>query len=466
MNSIESHFSNPVLAFDVPDPDVIALSAGGYAMVASSFDRRPGLPLWHSNDLVRWTPVGFAGGHAEMLHPSGGVWAPAIRERDGRLYITWADPDRGVFAVDAPAVAGPWSAPRRVIAGPGPIDPCPFWDDDGRAWIIHGWARSRAGFANRLDLVEVDPGLTHTVGSGRVTIDGDGIDGCTVLEGPKLYRRGAHYWVFAPAGGVETGWQYAFRSDSLAGPWESRIVLEQGGTEVNGPHQGAWVIGAAGEEWFLHFQHTPRHGRILHLQPLRWGEDDWPLIGTAVAGGPAEPVATWPHPTARPSTDEPVVTGAMIGWHGRRADPATIVEREDAGVVRLLPGGHLARPLDVDARRIAVTLLEGTGALRVFGAQDHGVRVVPSAPAPLDDMPGTHVVVTRLPAELAVIITREMGSFSVDGHAVGEPFTLTPEQWAGIDVAIGAEGTTPAVFDVSTIAETARGVEDAPMSMT
>lgn len=421
-------YTNPIRAQDVPDPDAIALEAGGYALVASSFDRRPGLPLWWSDDLVEWTPVGFAGGWMPLAQPSGGVWAPAIRERAGRLYITWADPDRGIYAVDAPGLTGPWTPPRLILAGQGLIDPCPFWDTDGRVWIVHGWARSRAGFANRLDIFEVDADLANPLGPGRVVIDGDAIDGCTVLEGPKLYRRDDLYWIFAPAGGVETGWQYAFRSRSLAGPWEHRIVLEQGTSATNGPHQGAWVPGTAGEEWFLHFQHTPLHGRILHLQPLAWGDDGWPLIGAAVGGEPAEPVAHWRRPTARPAADRPAEVPA---WHGRGADPDDIVlETDAAGRIRLGPTGSLALPLAVDATRIDVMLLEGAGFLAIAGEQMHTVRA-------------------RGPARLSVEFENDAARFLLDGEPAGKSFTLAAPQWTGIEYAIGAEAEGSALFELS-----------------
>jgi hypothetical protein len=450
--SLEPRYTNPVLSFDVPDPDVIALSDGGYAMVASSFGRQPGLPLWRSDDLVRWRPAGFAGGYLPLVQPSGGVWAPAIRERDGRLFITWADPDRGVFVVEASELEGPWSAPRLILAGPGPIDPCPFWDEDGRAWIIHAWARSRAGFANRLDIVELDPALTRTVGPSRVAIDGDAIEGCSVLEGPKLYRRGDDYLVFAPAGGVETGWQYVFRSRDLIGPWEARVVLEQGGSDVNGPHQGAWVAGAEGEEWFLHFQHTPQHGRILHLQPLAWAEDGWPLVGAAVAGGPGEPVASWPMPTPRPAR---AVWGAAAaaGWHGLHADPRELVIDADETSVRLREGGLLARPLDARTERIEVTLLEGQGSLSLLGAGHRRMRAAPEgqeADGSLDDVDEL-LVRTHPPVRLAIEIDGASARFAVDGEPIGDWFRPTPTQWTGVEYAIAAHGPEGALFDAGAV---------------
>lgn len=425
MSPFPPPYENPIRAHDVPDPDAIRLSQGGYGLVASSFDRRPGLPLWWSDDLVDWRPVGFAGGWQPLLQPSGGVWAPALRAHADRLFLTWADPDRGVFVVDAPAIEGPWSSPRLVIEGPGPIDPCPLWDEDGRTFLIHGWARSRAGFANRLDLVEVDAGLTRTLRDPRVVIDGDAIEGCTVLEGPKLYRREGVYWIFAPAGGVETGWQYAFRSTRLDGPWEHRIVLAQGSTAVNGPHQGAWVEGEAGEEWFLHFQHTPAHGRILHLQPLTWSADGWPLVGRAVLGGPPEPVAEWPRPTRRAGAPP----SRHAGWHARDAEPAALLESLDGSRAVVRPGGLLAAPLERGTRRIEIALREGRGSLALLGAERFAV-----------DAAG--------PADLALVIGRIDAHFEVDGIPTGAPFALVPSQWTGLEFAVGATGPGTATFDL------------------
>jgi beta-xylosidase len=93
-----------------------------------------------------------------------------------------------------------------------------------------------------------------------------------------LYKRNGYYYIFAPAGGVKTGWQLALRSKNILGPYEEKIVLQQGNTGINGPHQGAWIETKTGESWFLHFQDKNAYGRIIHLQPMLW-ENDWPLIG-------------------------------------------------------------------------------------------------------------------------------------------------------------------------------------------
>jgi beta-xylosidase len=98
------------------------------------------------------------------------------------------------------------------------------------------------------------------------------------IEGPKLYKRNGYYYIFAPAGGVKSGWQTVLRSKNIWGPYEEKIVLAQGNTSVNGPHQGAWVDTPTGEDWFIHFQDVGNAGRIIHLQPMHW-ENDWPVIG-------------------------------------------------------------------------------------------------------------------------------------------------------------------------------------------
>jgi beta-xylosidase len=294
-------YRNPILDADWPDPDVIRVG-GDYYLVASSFNRAPGLPVLHSRDLVNWAllthalPVVLPAAAYRFPRHGGGVWAPSIRHHEDRFHIVYPDPDYGIFVVSARDPAGPWSAPRPLLEGLGLIDPCPFWDEDGRAWLVHGWAKSRSGVKNRLTLVPVDPALEQALGPGVTVVDGGAIPGWTTVEGPKLYRRDGWYWIFAPAGGVATGWQAVFRSRRIEGPYEHRIVLAQGSSEVNGPHQGAWVTTEHGEDWFLHFQDKGAAGRVVHLQPMGWDEDGWPTMGTPGTDGVGEPVPAFRSP--------------------------------------------------------------------------------------------------------------------------------------------------------------------------
>jgi beta-xylosidase len=101
------------------------------------------------------------------------------------------------------------------------------------------------------------------------------------IEGPKMYKRNGYYYIFAPAGGVPTGWQMEARSKNIYGPYEHKVVLHQGNTNVNGPHQGGLVDLDDGSSWFVHFQDADAYGRITHLQPAKW-VDDWCKIGVDI----------------------------------------------------------------------------------------------------------------------------------------------------------------------------------------
>jgi beta-xylosidase len=288
-------YQNPVLFADYSDPDVIRVG-DDYYLISSSFTNVPGLPVLHSRDLVNWTILTYAlprlvpEDHFNVPRQGAGVWAPAIRFHGGRFYIFYPDPDFGIYLVTAKNAGGPWSAPTLVRGGKGLIDPCPFWDDDGQAWLIHAWARSRSGKSNILTLCKMSVDGTHLLDDGQVIIDANQIPGWNTLEGPKLYKHDGWYYVFAPAGGVATGWQAVFRAKDIHGPYEHRVTLEQGRTPINGPHQGAWVDTPSGQNWFLHFQDRSAYGRVVHLQPMVWRED-WPVMGD---GG--EPVLTHAKP--------------------------------------------------------------------------------------------------------------------------------------------------------------------------
>jgi beta-xylosidase len=290
-------YKNPVLYADYSDPDVVAVGDDFY-MTASSFNSAPGLPVLHSRDLVNWTLLGHAltrqvpeDVFAVPQHGNG-VWAPNIRYHEGKVWIFYPDPDYGIYMIqtDDPK-SGAWSEPLLILPGKGLIDPTPLWDDDGQAWLLHAWAKSRSGKNNILTLRRMSRDGTSVEKQGKVIINGHDLPGYRTLEGPKFYKRNGYYYIFAPAGGVPVGWQAVFRSKTIEGPYEYRTVLEQGDTLVNGPHQGAWVQTRSGEDWFFHFQSKLAYGRIVHLQPMRW-VDDWPVIGSDPDGdGVGNPVS-------------------------------------------------------------------------------------------------------------------------------------------------------------------------------
>lgn len=327
-------YRNPVLHADYSDPDVCAVGED-YFLTASSFNCTPGLPILHSKDLVNWKIVNYALKKVEPVEyyneprHGKGVWAPSIRFHEGMYYIYWGDPDFGIFMVKTRDPYGEWDAPVLVKAGKGMIDPCPLWDDDGRVYLAHAWAGSRAKFNSVLTVCELNKEGTAVISDPVLVFDGnDGVN--HTIEGAKFYKRNGFYYLFAPAGGVVSGWQLVMRSKDVYGPYEARIVMAQGKTDINGPHQGGWVDTPAGESWFLHFQDKGAYGRVLHLNPMKW-VNDWPVIGVDKDGdGCGDPVSRY----RKPKTDKtyPIETpvesdefdtrklGLQWEWHANYQD--------------------------------------------------------------------------------------------------------------------------------------------------
>ncbi len=300
------NYRNPILYADYSDPDAIRVG-DDYFMVASSFCNAPGLPLLHSRDLVNWKVVNYVideipeERYRVPVHGCG-VWAPSIRYHEGTYFVCFPMPDEGIYMSTATDPFGKWSKPVNIRPGAGWIDSCPFWDGDGKAYLVAGVAKSRIGYKSVLHMVEMQPDGMGLLGEEVKIFDGNENDQVTI-EGPKMYKRNGWYYVFAPAGGVKTGWQTVLRSKNVFGPYEYKVVMRQGDSPVNGPHQGAWVDTATGEDWFLHFQDVYAAGRITHLQPMSW-QDDWPIIGLAKEGNDyGEPVMEYRKPDVGKGTD-------------------------------------------------------------------------------------------------------------------------------------------------------------------
>ena len=292
-------YTNPVLYADYSDPDAVRVG-DDYYMTASSFNCVPGLPILHSRELVNWNLIGYALSKQppfdvfSKVQHGGGVWAPCIRYHKNEFYIYYPDPDFGIYMVKATNPAGPWSEPLLVQGGKGLIDPSPLWDDDGKAYLVYALAGSRAGVKSIILVNRMNPEGTKLIGNSIMVFDGHK-DHPTV-EGPKFYKRNGYYYIFAPAGGVATGWQLVLRSKNIFGPYETKTVMAQGKTDINGPHQGAWVDTKTGEHWFLNFQDLFAYGRVVHLNPMKW-INDWPVIGVDADGdGCGDPVRTYKKP--------------------------------------------------------------------------------------------------------------------------------------------------------------------------
>lgn len=488
-------YRNPVLFADYSDPDAIRVG-DDYWLTASSFSHVPGLPILHSRDLVNWTLVNHA---LPRLAPEEvfrtpqhgkGVWAPSLRHHAGKFWIYYPDPDFGIYLVTATDPRGAWSAPQLVKGGRGLIDPCPLWDDDGRVYLIHAWAHSRANVKNSLTLLELDADGTRVIDNFGYIINGDKLPGYTTLEGPKLCKHHGWYYVFAPAGGVSTGWQSVFRAKNPRGPYEDRIVLAQGSTPVNGPHQGALVDTPSGESWFLHFQEMDAYGRVMHLQPVRW-ENDWPLVGTGVETGAVkgEPVRMHSKPglprqaIAAPATsDEFDAPHLGLQWQWQ-ANPAENWYSLSArpGALRLFaqpeprPGNlydapHLLMQKFPAPEFVATTRIELAGqaegdaaGLIVFGfdyawlgwrQRGAGAELVLATRSEARKGAPQEIAVVaagrNLPRFLRVTVragARCQFSSSDDGEhfvEIGEVFVATPSRWVGAKLGVFASSAGPA----------------------
>ena len=318
-------YKNPVINADYSDPDAVRVG-DDYYMISSSFNHAPALPILHSKDLVNWKLIGRAlkkqppYEHFSKVQHGGGVWAPSIRHHNGEFYIYYPDPDFGIYLTKAKDILGPWSEPLLVEAGKGLIDPCPLWDEDGRNYLVFAYAGSRAGIKSVIVVKELNAAGTKAIADAVLVYDGH--DNDPTIEGPKFYKRNSYYYIFAPAGGVSTGWQTILRSKNIYGPYERKVVMDQGSTAVNGPHQGAWVDTQTGEHWFLHFQDKDAYGRVVHLQPMKW-VNDWPVIGVDKDGdGKGEPVLRYQKPNVGkthpavtpPDSDEFNTTQLGLQW--------------------------------------------------------------------------------------------------------------------------------------------------------
>lgn len=317
-------YTNPVLYADYSDPDVIRVGTN-YYLVASSFTCQPGIPVLHSKDLVNWTIINYvytALPHQRYQQPQHGQgsWAPSIRYHQGLFYVYFCTPEEGLFMASAANPAGKWTLHQVQPVGNWE-DPCPFWDDDGKAYLLHG-------------KVGAGPAVLHRMSAdGKKLLDDGKIiyqnaEKQPVLEGFKFMdKRDGYYYFAAPAGGVGTGWQSVFRSKNIDGPYEDKVVLHQGKTAINGPHQGGFVQTPRGEWWFMHFQDKDAYGRIVHLQPVVW-KAGWPVVGNDADGdGIGEPVSRYKkpdvggnYPIAVPQTSDEFTSSALgLQWQWQAA---------------------------------------------------------------------------------------------------------------------------------------------------
>lgn len=364
----EGNYLNPILSGFYPDPSITRAGADFY-LVHSTFTWFPGIPVWHSTDLVNWTQIGNAIDRPGMLDFDGlglsrGVFAPTIDFHDGTFYIANTCVDcEGNFILTASDPAGPWSDP---IWTPhvGGIDPSLFFDEDGKVWLMNNdgppgevlYDGHRA-----IWIREVHPQTFQPLSEPVVIIDG-GVrpeEKPIWIEGPHIYRKDGWYYLSAAEGGTAVGHsQVILRSRTVTGPYEpysgnpimtQRDLPEDRPFPITSVGHADYVIDDAGDWWATFLGVRPYEGdyyntgRETFLLPVSW-KDGWPVI---LERGAAVPV-TLPRP-ALPAADAPTLptsgaftvaenfsAGLPLHWMTPRV-PKTDWFRIEAGALVLTP---------------------------------------------------------------------------------------------------------------------------------
>jgi alpha-N-arabinofuranosidase len=313
------YYRNPVIPGFHPDPTICRVGED-YYLAVSSFTYFPGVPLFHSRDLVNWRPLGHVLTRPSQLPPaaqahSEGIYAPTLRHDGKRFYlITTNVGNGGNFMVTADQIDGPWSDPVFLQDAPG-IDPSLFFDDDGRAWVT-GTAEVPEGARyfgnNEIWLREFDLGSFEWKGE-RIGIWRGALRDAVWPEGPHLYKKNALYYLLISEGG--TGPHHSVtvaRSPKIEGPYEGNpanpILTHRqlgSGCSVTNPGHPDLVELPCGEWWMVLLASRPHHGggsnrgRETFLAPVVW-EDGWPVVSPGSGRledrypRPALPWTSWP----------------------------------------------------------------------------------------------------------------------------------------------------------------------------
>ncbi len=470
-------YTNPILASDFSDPDVIRDGEDFY-MVSSSFNFNPGLPVLHSKNLVEWELIGHIidelplDEYKQFVH-GGGVWAPAIRKHGGTYYCTYPLYGHGIWVSKTDDIRGKWSKPWCIFPFAGAEDPCPIWTDDGRCYLAIGFAKSKAGFNSQIAVLEVKPDLSETVSENyAIVYDGHNDNPC--IEGPKFYKHGDYYYIYCPAGGVKHGWQTALRSKNIYGPYESKIVLMRHDSSINGPHQGALVDLPDGGWAFVHFCDKDAYGRITYLQPAKW-IDDWCICGNVtderISGTPVEfgdyPVDiktgyTIPYSDDFKNGVSPVwQTPAVCGSDWYKAQNGLRISADEQGIYnreRMLTQRFSAYDFTAETEADVSAMEEGYAALAVIGFSSYSLCLSRGLAELRIDNEGKEEVVwskkldkDKTAAKLGVEVYRNIVelsklTFYIDGEKIPVDMNAAKGRWVGARVALYANGRGEAEF--------------------
>jgi xylan 1,4-beta-xylosidase len=321
-------FRNPILSGCYPDPSICRIGED-YYLVTSSFEYFPGLPIFHSQDLVHWHQIGHVLDRPSQLdldeiRPSGGLYAPTIRYSQGSFYVinTLVDGKRksGNFIVKATNPAGPWSEPYWLEGADG-FDPSLFFNDDGRVWFTANRLNEKGFYTGHTEvyLREIDIATMELIGEETVLWDG-AVKGAVWAEAAHIYKVNGYYYLLIAEGG--TAHHHAVtiaRSITITGPYETNrgnpiLTHRHLGLEypIVGTGHADLVETKSGEWWMVLLAMRPyggyyyNLGRETFLAPVRW-EEGWPIVSPGSGrvefeyAAPTLPEHVW---TATPVRDD------------------------------------------------------------------------------------------------------------------------------------------------------------------
>lgn len=264
-------YTNPVIAADFPDPDVI-LVGDTYYMVTTTMFVFPGVTVIKSHDLVNWEYCSNAVPRfdfSKCYNLDGcnryghGQWATSIKYNNGKFYLLFITLDEGGFICSADKAEGPWHITKLPK---GFYDPGLFFDEDGKIYVANGYSK--------ISITELNKNFAP-ISKDSLVYTGDIRGG---LEGTHVYKIDGYYYLYCTYGGLD-GIQVALRSKNIYGPYEQKVVISDKTTGVTfGIHQGALIKTQTGEWWTMLFVDSGPFGRFPSLQPVTW-VDGWPMVG-------------------------------------------------------------------------------------------------------------------------------------------------------------------------------------------
>ena len=379
-------FTNPLMWGDWPDPDIIRVDDDFY-FISTSMHYVPGSPIATSKDLVNWKMVGYAVDRYDederydmqngQLYLNGS-WANTIRYNNGKFYVGFCTPyglgtETGHFSIcEADKPEGPW---KRTIFPEYLYDPGLFFDDNGKVYVVHG--------QGKLLITELNSDVRSVKGK-PVEIWNKRFENSQTfgkrfgMEGAHMYKINGKYYITCPAGGTE-GWQVCLRSDSIYGPYEHKIIVDDNSSyPPNGLHQGGMVQLKNGDWWFIIMQDRGPIGRVPCLMPVKW-VDGWPMLGTE-----GKDVITYPkpnvgktYPVMVPATSDEF-KGKKLGlqwqWNHNPDDTKwTLTERPGYMRLKASQAKSLKEARNTLTQRVQGPSSEGSVLVDITGLKDGNV---------------------------------------------------------------------------------------------